>query len=328
VIGPISPQLLAEAAPVGLGVLMTGLLLGVRHGIDWDHIAAITDITSTTASATAAESRHARQHEALAGHDHPHGGPAEAVAHGTPAGEGPGTMLARPARRESRSLALLRVERRPVVLGTLYALGHATVVAVLGLAAILLGAALPAWIDPILGRIVGLTLIFLGVYVFVAVYQYARHGGEFRLRSRWMLVFDTTRYAWRRIQARIHGHAHVDPVEASSYGPRTAFGVGMIHGIGAETASQALLIAAVGGAASAGLGVPMLFAFIIGLVISNTLIVILTATGFIASQWKTQIYLGVGILTGIFSLWIGFVFLLQADAMLPNLENVLGAIGS
>jgi high-affinity nickel-transport protein len=184
VIGPISPQLLAEAAPVGLGVLMTGLLLGVRHGIDWDHIAAITDITSTTASATAAESRHARQHEALAGHDHPHGGPAEAVAHGTPAGEGPGTMLARPARRESRSLALLRVERRPVVLGTLYALGHATVVAVLGLAAILLGAALPAWIDPILGRIVGLTLIFLGVYVFVAVYQYARHGGEFRLPSR------------------------------------------------------------------------------------------------------------------------------------------------
>ena len=71
-----------------------------------------------------------------------------------------------------------------------------------------------------------------------------------------------------------------------------------------------------------------LFAFIIGLVISNTLIVILTATGFIASQWKTQIYLGVGILTGIFSLWIGFVFLLQADAMLPNLENVLGALGS
>jgi high-affinity nickel-transport protein len=328
VIGPISPQLLAEAAPVGLGVLMTGLLLGVRHGIDWDHIAAITDITSTTASATAAESRHARQHQALAGHNHPHGGPGEAVAHGTPAGEGPGTMLATPPRRESRPLALLRVERRPVVLGTLYALGHATVVAVLGLAAILLGAALPAWVDPILGRIVGLTLIFLGVYVFVAVYQYARHGGEFRLRSRWMLVFDTTRYAWRRIQARIHGHAHVDPLEASSYGPRTAFGVGMIHGIGAETASQALLIAAVGGAASAGLGVPMLFAFIIGLVISNTLIVILTATGFIASQWKTQIYLAVGILTGIFSLWIGFVFLFQADAMLPNLENVLGAVGS
>ena len=44
----------------------------------------------------------------------------------------------------------------------------------------------------------------------------------------------------------------------SSYGPRTAFGVGIIHGIGAETGTQVLLIAAVGGAAAAGLGVPML----------------------------------------------------------------------
>jgi high-affinity nickel-transport protein len=142
-----------------------------------------------------------------------------------------------------------------------------------------------------------------------------------------MLVFDTTRDAWRRIQARLHGHAHVDPLEASSYGPRTALGVGMIHGIGAETASQALIIAAVGGAASAGLGVPMLFAFILGLVISNTIVVILSATGFIASQWKTQIYLAVGILTGVFSLWIGFVFLFQAEAMLPNLENLFGFLG-
>ena len=58
---------------------------------------------------------------------------------------------------------------------------------------------------------------------------------EFRLRSRWMLVFDGVRYAWRRFQARLHGHEHVEPLEMSSYGPRTAFGVGMIHGIGAET---------------------------------------------------------------------------------------------
>jgi high-affinity nickel-transport protein len=325
--GPMPTEMLAGAAEVGVGVLVTGLLLGIRHGIDWDHIAAITDITSTTAGAAAAESEHVRQHEALAGHDHPHGGAAEAAAHGQAPGEGPGTMLARTTSRPSGILAALRVERQPVVLGTLYALGHALVVAVLGLAAILLGAALPEWIDPIMGRIVGLTLIFLGVYVFVAIYQYARHGGEFRLRSRWMLVFDTTRYAWRRVQARIHGHAHVDPLEASSYGPRTAFGVGMIHGIGAETASQALLIAAVGGAASAGLGVPMLFAFIIGLVISNTVIVVLTATGFVASQYKTQLYLAVGILTGIFSLWIGFIFLFQADALLPNLENMFQFIG-
>ena len=313
-------------SPAGLGVLVTGLLLGVRHGIDWDHIAAITDITSTTASATAAEGEHRRQHRALGGHAHPHGGPGETAAHSSDPGHGPGTMLGRP-RSTTAGATFLGVEREPILLGTLYALGHASVVAVLGLAALLFGAVLPTWIDPIMGRIVGLTLIFLGVYVFISLYQYARHGGEFRLRSRWMLVFDGFRLAWRRVQAGIHGHAHVDPLEASSYGPRTAFGVGMIHGIGAETASQALLIAAVGGAASAGLGVPMLFAFVIGLVISNTIVVILSATGYIASQHRTRIYLFLGILTGIFSLWVGFVFFLQADAVLPSLDSLSEVIG-
>ena len=44
----------------------------------------------------------------------------------------------------------------------------------------------------------------------------------------------------------------------------------MIHGVGAETGTQVLIIAAVGGAAGQGLGVPMMFAFIVGLLISNT----------------------------------------------------------
>ena len=314
---PLSQAIGAVSASAG--VLFTGLLLGIRHGIDWDHIAAITDITSTSASGSAAEADHRRQHEALGGHRHPHGGPGEAAAHGQLPGDGPGTMLAGATTAPAQT-AFLGVERRPIVLGTLYALGHASVVTVLGLAAILLGASLPGWIDPLMSRVVGFTLVFLGVYVFASLYHYARHGGEFRLRSRWMLVFDTFRTGWRRVQARIHGHDHVDPVEASSYGPRTAFGVGMIHGIGAETASQALLIAAVGGAASLGLGVPMLLAFVIGLVISNTMIVVLTATGFVASQYRTRIYVVVGVLTGIFSLLIGLTFLFGADTLLPSLS--------
>ena len=31
----------------GVGVLVSAFLFGFRHGIDWDHIAAITDITSS-----------------------------------------------------------------------------------------------------------------------------------------------------------------------------------------------------------------------------------------------------------------------------------------
>ena len=40
-----------------VGILGGALALGIRHGIDWDHIAAITDITSSTAGVEAGEER-------------------------------------------------------------------------------------------------------------------------------------------------------------------------------------------------------------------------------------------------------------------------------
>lgn len=304
-------------------LLSTALLLGIRHGIDWDHIAAIVDITSTTTAAEAGEAGHLDHHRSPGAHRHEHGGSSEVEAHRTePASEGP-HLHDPPIRRER----VLREQGRAILLGTLYALGHALVVAVLGLVALLFGALLPEWIDPIMGRVVGVTLIVLGIWVFYSIYQYARHGHEFRLRSRWMLVFDGVRYAWRRLMARLHGHEHVEPIEMSSYGVGTALGVGMIHGIGAETGSQVLIIAAVGGAASIGLGLPMMLAFIAGLLISNTAIIVLSATGFVASQLRQRIYLVVGVVAGVFSLTIGTLFLFGAEGNLPDLGEVFGFIG-
>src|SRR5215218_1862554 len=63
-----------------LGLLLTAFLLGLRHGIDWDHIAAITDITSTTAAGESGEAGHEEHHRAGA-HEHAHGGAAELAAH-------------------------------------------------------------------------------------------------------------------------------------------------------------------------------------------------------------------------------------------------------
>ena len=119
-----------------LGLLIAAFWFGFRHGIDWDHIAAITDITSS---------------------------------------------------QEDRREAML--------FGTLYALGHALVVFVIGTFAILLGEQLPDSIDTIMERLVGFTLVILGVFVFVSL---IRHGREFRMRSRWMLVFSGTRSLYRR----------------------------------------------------------------------------------------------------------------------------------
>jgi hypothetical protein len=272
---PISSILAALPAEGVVGLLTTALVLGFRHGFDWDHLAAITDVTSTTATADAAELEHEAVHEETREHAHRHGGVDELTVHGR-AGEAVRTAQA-PGPR------LIVEQRRALLLGSLYALGHATVVAFLGLLALAFGAVLPDWVDPIMGRVVGFTLVLLGAWVFVSLYQYARHGTAFRLRSRWMLVFDSIRYGWRRFQAWLHGHEHVDPIEMSSYGVRTAFGVGMIHGIGAETGTQVLLIAAIG--------------------------VLITATGFVATRVRERLYLVIGVLAGTFSLVIGALFL-------------------
>ena len=309
-----------------IGLLGTALVLGFRHGFDWDHLAAITDVTSTTATADAAELDHEATHEHAAEHElahaHEHGGAAERAAHEPAAPDGHADAALHHHDEPKPRFAV--EERRALALGSLYALGHASVVAVLGLLALAFNTVLPDWVDPIMGRVVGFTLVFLGAWVFVSLYQYARHGVAFRLRSRWMLVFDSIRYGWRRFQARLHGHEHVDPIEMSSYGVRTAFGVGMIHGIGAETGTQVLLIAAIGGAGGAGLGIPMLLAFIVGLLVSNSVVVFITATGFIATRVRERLYLGIGVVAGTFSLVIGLLFLLQLNDRLPELDKLFG----
>ncbi|HYK94840.1 MAG TPA: hypothetical protein VE011_03090 [Candidatus Dormibacteraeota bacterium] len=312
-----------------LGLIATALVLGFRHGSDWDHLAAITDVTSTTATADAAELGHEAVHEHSAEHEiehrHDHGGTAELAAHEQPAASDPAPHSHPDA--EPR-VQFVPEQRRALLLGSMYALGHAAVVAALGTLALLFGAVLPGWVDQVMGPVVGATLLFLGIWVFVSLYQYARHGVEFRLRSRWMLVFDSVRYAWRRFQARLHGHEHVDPIEMSSYGIRTAFGVGMIHGIGAETGTQVLLIAAIGGASSRGLGFPMMAAFIVGLLLANSIVVLITSTGFIASRFRQRLYVAIGVVAGTFSLVVGSIFLLGLQDKLPSIQAWLFGGGS
>jgi hypothetical protein len=302
------------AAVVDFGVvtLLLGMVaLGFRHGFDWDHIAAITDITSTTSAghteadvpARAPMPAHGHEPEELRGHAHEHAAAPSAIH----------------ALGESR---FAHEERHAIGLATLYALGHASVVFVLGVLALVLGTVLPEWVDPILQRVVGVTLVLLGAWVLFSVYQYVRGKGDFRLRSRWMLLFDLVRYGWNAVQARIHGHEHVPSLHATQYGPRTAFGVGMIHGVGAETGSQALLLAGIAGVTGVT-GIVILLAFIVGLIGSNTLVAVATASGFIGAQRMRALYVLVGLVAGAGSLLIGLLFIAGAGTALPDLQEVL-----
>jgi High-affinity nickel-transport protein len=281
-----------------LGLLIAAFWFGFRHGIDWDHIAAITDITSS---------------------------------------------------QEERRQAML--------FGTLYALGHALVVFVLGILAIAIGERLPDSVDNVMTRVVGVTLLLLGVYVFVSL---IRHGRDFRLRSRWMLVFAGVRKGvrWARSKVRTRtngghdgwaeearvsegepdsveaptwhhghhgrpGHHHHARPEADdtfmNYGRGTAFGVGMIHGIGAETPTQVLIFLSAAGAGGTGVGILVLLAFIVGLLASNSLITLGSAMGFLRASKNFPIYAAVAVITGVFSLVIGTIFVLGKTTLLPAL---------
>jgi hypothetical protein len=214
-------------------IVAAAVALGFRHGIDWDHIAAITDITSTTAAIDQEETWLVGEpglmltdesHHGI-GHVHSEAEVATAERRWMPGGTitiGPQVpshphMHGREedgADSASTSLngqmdavgAFVHRQRPALVLGTMYALGHGGVVFVLGLAAILAREFLPGWIDPIMEKVVGVTLLFLAAYLFYSLYRFVRGGGEFHLRSRWMLALRQSATS-SRLSARAYSSA-------------------------------------------------------------------------------------------------------------------------
>lgn len=218
-------------------------------------------------------------------------------------------------------------QQRPLFLGTLYALGHGSMVVFLGLLAILARGILPDWIDPVMERVVGATLIFLAVYLFYSVYRFFRSGDEFRIRSRWMLIFAGFRNLLGRLRAGIRGEEFHKHPGSDQYGVRTAYTIGLIHGIGAETGTQVLIIGAAVGADSTLMAVATLFAFVFGLLISNSMVTLMSTAGFVSARRRQLIYVAAGLIAAVFSLVIGVLFLLQQGATLPDLGQYFRWVG-
>jgi high-affinity nickel-transport protein len=250
-------------------LLGASYLLGLRHGFDWDHIAAITDITSSQDTT-----------------------------------------------------------KSGLWYSTLYALGHGFVVIILGAILILSGIAIPDRIETLMERFVGATLVFLGIWVFVSL---ARHGAEFRLRSRWMLMFQWVHRMKQGIRAWFSRRSGVDDgniVETptdddapfANYGVKTSFGVGMLHGIGAETPTQVLIFLAAADTGGRGIGLATLVIFVAGIVTMNTFIAIGSAFGFVGATRSKAVYLTAGVVVGVFSLGIGGLFLFGISDVLPALN--------
>jgi hypothetical protein len=117
-----------------------------------------------------------------------------------------------------------------------------------------------------------------------------------------------------------HKHPEPDPDDPfMNYQRHTAFIVGMVHGVGAETPTQLVIFLTLAGAGSRLAGEAGLASFLVGLLCSNTLITFGSATGFIRASSNWKIYVTVALLTAVFSLVIGSLFLLGKGTLLPAL---------
>ncbi len=186
--------------------------------------------------------------------------------------------------------------------GFFYILGHALVVVLLGFLAIVLGISLPSWINQLMGPVVGITLILLGTFIILNLLVKKK---EFKFVSRWMLIFKGLTHIYNHL----FGDRHHHPIEyPQNFGIRSSYILGSIHGIGAETPTQILLFATAAGFGGIS-GSLLLLIFIIGLMASNSIVLILSILGFINAR-RYKLYSIIGLFAGVVSLIVGTLFLL------------------
>jgi high-affinity nickel-transport protein len=213
------------------GALVSCTFLGLQHGIDVDHVAAITDVTS--------------------------------------------------------------IQRTPLDAtrcGLLYAVGHAATVGLLGIGVITLKHSVPPQASMWMERVIGMTLVLLGAYVFASLFN----GGAPMGRGRALLsIID-------RIRRR---PVMVDT--ARGYGPKSSLSLGVLHGVGAETPTQLsvlLITSNLGGIQNGILGLSV---FALGMFVSN-MVLTTAATGvFSISKTRPAVFRSLAAFTAAYSLWIG-----------------------
>lgn len=124
------------------------------------------------------------------------------------------------------------------------------------------------------------------------------------------------------VQTTSRRHRHVlalpeDPF--LDHGLATSVGIGMIHGVGAETPTQVLLLVTAAGVGGRLSGLLLLGAFIAGLLVSNSAVAAATAVGFAQGRRAPAIYLTLALVTGITSLVMGLLYVAGRASLLPSL---------
>ncbi|MCU1428313.1 MAG: hypothetical protein JWL83_2313 [Actinomycetia bacterium] len=128
----------------------------------------------------------------------------------------------------------------------------------------------------------------------------------------------------RVVTATRHGHTHKHVVNMPAdpfvtVGPWAAGGIGMLHGIGAETPTQILIFAAAADVTGRGASFVILVSFIVGLLCSNTLIALGSTFGFLGVGANKAILVTLSLATAVVSLGVGLLLLTGQSHLLPPL---------
>lgn len=235
-------------AEIGVTIIGLGFVLGLRHAIDWDHIAAITDF-----------------------------------------------------------IGAKDTKKKSFILSIYYVIGHALVNLVFGSAAILLGHVLPEWVDGVIERLVGVTLISLGIWLIVALFK---RKDEQVLLSRWTLLFIGIRKISHWLKSKIKPVS--TPVQQDfsvNLGARSACCIGILHGIGGETGTPNFIIYC-GCRCRYGhnLGLTAVLSFIIGLFIAQTVLILLLLNGYVQATKNPKVYVILASTTALYSIAVGIIF--------------------
>jgi high-affinity nickel-transport protein len=241
--------------------LVSAAVLGFRHGLDYDHIAAITDISSVQSK------------------------PRDAMRY-----------------------------------GLLYVAGHATTVALLGAAAVAFRIALPPASDRWAERLVGVTLLALGIYVLGTFFRPSTHTHVPKTRIT-LLINGALWIHWRL--TRLFGGTRVEAPQVfkDGYGTTSTFLVGVIHGLGAETPTQILLFLMAANLGGTAVGLLGLLAFIVGLLAMNTLMCASVTGLFSATLARPKALRALTLVTSAYSIIVGTIFLIGSASRLPSLTG-------
>ena len=125
-------------------------------------------------------------------------------------------------------------------------------------------------------------------------------------------------------QATAHSHVHRHVVPAVddpflAYGSWSSFGIGLLHGVGAETPTQVLVFAAAARATDTASGLGVLACFVVGLVAANTVVAVASTFGFRHALRNRSVLIALAVVTAAASLTVGVLTLAGRGDLLPAL---------